>query len=252
MEHTDTLGATNPTVSDAAGRDARWVEAFPEGSERRALDERMVAADGIIHDEEAEKVEDAICLRFGSSPEAVALRVKDPKGVCPRAVLRIARLELNAVLTRLVPEDLVAALLDGVPAMKTKLPPELTPTFVSILQAFFTFADRELGLPHAKKCVEVLDKGMALALEHVLRAEEDWEEEEVEEGAGEDDERGRDEAALWNARAGAALRTIERLWGEAEDGSPRPPMPPARAERNKKKARRRAQKAGRRKNRVRQ
>ncbi|MDI1427961.1 hypothetical protein [Polyangium sorediatum] len=234
MEHTERSDRTNPTTYEAT-RDARWAEDFPEGSERRALDERMVSADGRILDEEAETIEDALCLRFGASPEAAALRVKDPKGLRARAVLRILRLEQDVVLTRLVPEDLVAALLDGVPAMESVLPSDLAPMFVSTLRAFFAFADRELGLPHAKEFVEVLDKGMALALTHVLRSSEEFD-------AWEEDD---DEGPLFDPVA--LLHAIQEF--ARREAAPRLPTAPARVERNKKKARRRAQKVGRRRNR---
>ncbi|MDI1450176.1 hypothetical protein [Polyangium sp. 6x1] len=235
MEHAERSDTTSLMASRPA-RDARWAEDFPEGSERRALDERMVTADGWLVDEEAEKLEGELCLRFGSSPEAAALRVKDPRGLCPKAILRIMRHEQDVVLTRVTPEDLVAALLDGVPEMETELPSELAPMFVSSLQAFFTFADRELGLPHAKECAEVLDKGMTLALTHVLRTSQELDALEVEED---------DEEALFDPEALLhAIRERARL-----EPAPRPSTTLSRAERNKKKARRRTQKAGRRKNR---
>ncbi|MDC0750017.1 hypothetical protein [Polyangium mundeleinium] len=195
----------------------------------------MVSAEGWILDEEAKTIEDALCLRFGSSPEAASLRPKDPKGLCARAVLRILRLEQDVVLTRLVPEDLVEALLDGVPAMATALPSDLAPMFVSTLRAFFTFANRELELPNAKECAEVLDKGMGLALAHALRSSEEfdaWEEDDEEEPLF-------DPVALLHA-----IRERARL-----EAAPRLSTVPSRADRNKKKARRRAQKTGRRRNR---
>jgi len=233
MERVDGAASTNqiPALDDRPDGEERaawWAEDFPEGTPRRALDERMVSKDGLVRDEEAEQIEEEICLRFGASPEAATLIGNIPHSVCPRRVLAMARVEQSVVLTRLEPEDLVATLFDGLPLSEPRVTHDLAGEWVSRLRAFFVFVDRTLGLRHAKACVEVLDKGLTLALAHMLRAHEAWE--------------------AWDEVTEAELSGWED-GGAAPEGSRSGTMPAKPVDRSRKKARRRAQKARRKKNR---
>lgn len=215
--------------NDTIDRSVEDIEAFvaqiraqrermcPVGTARRALDERMVTDDGVIRDDEAEKIEADLGVRFGASKEAAALTQGDTDGFCPRILLKICREARNVVLTRLGPEHVKAALLDDLPLGSLFLRPSLAPTFVASLRAFFEFVSRELELPAAKQCAEVLDLTLACEFQRALE-----------------------------------LNNVQ-IWRDAPavDAGERSAIAPLRTatERNRKKALRKAQKAGRRLNR---
>lgn len=203
----------------------------------------VLDARGDIDDAAAEAQEKELFARFAASPEAAPFLERGDAVGFARKMLFFARFYQDVTVTTMSAEDLVAVLLDDFPG-EMLCQPEEAPAIVAQVRAFWSYVKRAFGLPNADACLVALDEGMALALAHELRNPDKF--------------RG-SKAFLWHGlEAGFDVTTDAGLaaWTRAYDESlpdlepwRAQPRVPVRTERSKRKARRRAQRVSRRKNR---
>jgi hypothetical protein len=202
---------------------------------------------GEIDDEAAGELEDELMERFAASPEAQPIIERTGDVGWAGFVLTYGRDYEAVTVTTMRKGHLSRVLLDVFPR-KVSCKPSAAPKIVEELRAFWLFLRREFSLANADECLAVLDDAMVRAMERQLANPRNF-------GMAKS-------FVMSGTAAGFDMRSAEGIaaFMHAHNASlPRasagpalsPPRPRqlTQAEKNRKKAARKAERAGRRKGR---
>jgi hypothetical protein len=198
---------------------------------------------GEIDEHVAGEFEAELMKRFAESPEAERMDEVGWAG----SVLEYGRLYEGVTVTTMGKRELSRVLLDVFPR-KVSCEPSSAREIVEELRAFWSFVRRESGLPNADACLAVLDDEMARTMERELANPRNF-------GMAKSFVMGGMAAGFdmtTEEGTGAFVRAYNASLPAATLGpapTPHQPHPLTQAEKNKKKAQRRAQRASRQKGR---
>lgn len=202
---------------------------------------------GEIDEAAAEEFEAELMERFADSPEAKPIIERTGDVGWLDLVLQFGRSYEGVTITTMGKTDLSHILL-GVFPRKVSCEPSSAPEIVEELRAFWSFVRREFGLRNADECLAMLDDEMARVMERKLADPSNF-------GMAKSVVMG-GMAAGFDMTSHEGMDAFMRVYnanllttGVRPALAPRPPRPPAQAEKNKKKAQRKAQRASRRKSR---
>jgi hypothetical protein len=206
-------------------------------------------AKGEIDEAAAKIYESELMTRFAESHEARALIARTGGVVWARIMMQLARTHLGATVPTMEQEDLSFILLDTFPE-KISCDPEDAEEIVTELRAFWTFVGREFGLENAVHCAAMLDGDLVDAMASALGNPENFGLAKAFVMAGRAagfDMSDKDQIEEWWRVYTEARAAVDAAMDAGQARTPLRPLTPA--ERNKRKAERRAQRTGRRKDR---
>jgi hypothetical protein len=201
---------------------------------------------GEIDEAAAEEFEAGLMERFADSPEAKPILKRTGDVGWAASVLRYGRIYEGVTVTTMGERELSRVLLDVFPR-KVSCEPSSAPKIVEELRAFWSFVRREFGVQNADECLAVLDDEIARTMERELANPRNF-------GMAKS-------FVMGGMAAGFDMTTQEgtdafmraynaNLLAAGVRPAPAPGRLrlPTQAEKNKKKAQRKAQRASRRKN----
>lgn len=202
---------------------------------------------GEIDEAIAGEFEAELMERFAESPEASPIIERTGEVGGAGSMLEYGRIYEGVTVTTMGKRELSRVLLDVFPR-KVSCEPSSAPEIVEELRAFWSFVRREFGLPNADECLTILDDEMRRTMERELANPRNF---------------GMAKSLVMGGMAagfdmtteegmGAFMRAYNAKLPAAALGpapAPHRPRPPTHAEKNKKKAQRKAQRASRRKGR---
>jgi len=218
------------------------------GSVRVELHAPMDAEDESGEDDDADQDarEAELVERFSRAPEAAG------RGAWTRKLLRYARMFHDAGLEELT-ADVVEDVVFRVFPNKVTCEPDVVGAVVTELRAFFAFARRELGLEQAAAWSRVLGKDAEAKLRRRLSDPRNFGIAKSFAMAGQKagfDMTTQEGVAAWLAGSGGALpTTLPETYGLSGGEAPAPSKKATAADRRSKKAKRKAARASKRKNR---
>lgn len=203
---------------------------------------------GELDDDVAAEFEAELVQRFAESPEAEPILERTGDLGWAGAVLEYGRIYEGITVTTMGRRELACVLLDVFPR-KVSCEPLSAPEIVEELRAFWSFVRREFGLPNADECLAVLDDKMARTMERELADPRNFgmAKSFVMRGMAAGFDMATQEGMDAFMRAYNASLTAAAPGHFSAPGRLR--RPPTQAEKNKKKAQRKAQRISRRKGR---
>ncbi|WP_437588996.1 hypothetical protein [Sorangium sp. So ce1000] len=202
---------------------------------------------GELDEDVAGEFEAELMQRFADSPEATPILERTGDLGWAGSVLEYGRIYEGVTVTTMGKRELSRVLLDVFPR-KVSCEPSSAPEIVEELRSFWSFVRREFGLLNADECLAILDEEMSRTMERELADPRNF-------GMAKSFMMG-GMAAGFDMTTEEGMGAFMRAYNTSLPAAARGPAPapgrlrpPTQAERNKKKAQRKAQRVSRRKSR---